>query len=360
MDYLVLIMTLLFLNMVFIVTLSFLDFRKKRYFYGKPFLSFIIPVYNDEKNIERTIKGIYNSYEGKFEVFVVDDKSTDKTAHILNRIKKKYPIKILKNNENLGKSLSVNQAFKRTKGKIIFIVDSDTVINRKAVRDALDRLENKKIGAVHFRYKAYPWERGPLESTENIEASFLSMFFGAQNCCSSLTLVGGCIAVKRKAFEDAKMLSVNAISEDTDLALKLNENGWKVQQSFCRIETSLPRKPGTFLKQKIRWGAGFSQGFLRHPAVYFRNSIFLCNIFLFFIPIIFVIFFGDKITTSDSTALFKLFISFVIFPLISLPYAFLAIRDKKYYESFWIYPFAWFYIPVISILLSLFFIAWDF
>jgi glycosyltransferase involved in cell wall biosynthesis len=56
-------------------------------------LSVVIPVYNEEDNLEPLLEGLFqilNNIEIGFEVICVDDASTDKSFMVLQKLKKKY------------------------------------------------------------------------------------------------------------------------------------------------------------------------------------------------------------------------------------------------------------------------------
>lgn len=91
-------------------------------------ISIIIPVYNEEKFIEKTIKSVIksNTLKLKKEIIIINDGSTDNTFKILNKINKKYKnLKIINNNKNQGKGYSVKRDFIASNGDIILIQDAD-------------------------------------------------------------------------------------------------------------------------------------------------------------------------------------------------------------------------------------------
>ena len=65
----------------------------------KPFLSIIVPVKNEEGNIERCIQSCIDSTYTNKEIIVVNDGSTDNTAEILDKMKKN-------SNKNCGSQLN--------------------------------------------------------------------------------------------------------------------------------------------------------------------------------------------------------------------------------------------------------------
>lgn len=93
------------------------------------YLSIVVPAFNEAPNLEKTINE-FNSYLQKqdysYELIVVNDGSTDKTAHIIESLKKKFPYIILVDNkENHGKGKVVKQGFQKAKGDYCLFIDAD-------------------------------------------------------------------------------------------------------------------------------------------------------------------------------------------------------------------------------------------
>lgn len=90
-------------------------------------LSIVIPVYNEEKTIERLMSSVLAVplALGK-EIVIVDDCSTDGTLPILTKIGENQPaVKIFKNEKNRGKGFSVRRGIEEATGEIIIIQDAD-------------------------------------------------------------------------------------------------------------------------------------------------------------------------------------------------------------------------------------------
>ncbi len=89
-------------------------------------VSIVIPVYNEEKTIEKTLEKVFaaNTFSLTKEVIVVNDASTDNTSQILKRIKKKN-LQVITNSVNLGKGASLKKGFQKTKGDIVIVQDAD-------------------------------------------------------------------------------------------------------------------------------------------------------------------------------------------------------------------------------------------
>ncbi len=93
-------------------------------------LSIIIPAYNEEKRIEKTIQNIVSYLAKKFadnyEIIIVDDRSKDKTVEIVKKLSRENEkIKIMVNEENYGKGYSVKKGMLNAQGKYLLFSDAD-------------------------------------------------------------------------------------------------------------------------------------------------------------------------------------------------------------------------------------------
>lgn len=93
------------------------------------YLSIVIPAYNEEKRIGRTLRKISEYLMEKgypHEIIVVDDGSTDGTSELVREIAQEVPcIRLLENNSNRGKGYSVRKGVLSSKGQLIIFSDAD-------------------------------------------------------------------------------------------------------------------------------------------------------------------------------------------------------------------------------------------
>lgn len=90
-------------------------------------LTIVIPAYNEEKRIKKTLENVLFYLKKKkyeYEIIVVNDGSTDKTKEVVLEFKNKH-IKILDNAENKGKGFSVKQGFLTATKEWILFTDAD-------------------------------------------------------------------------------------------------------------------------------------------------------------------------------------------------------------------------------------------
>ena len=92
-------------------------------------ISIVIPAYNEEKRIGKTLERVYEYFKKKkteFEIIVVDDGSNDRTVEIVEKFSSdKKEIRILKHEKNMGKGKAVKTGILDAKGNLILFTDAD-------------------------------------------------------------------------------------------------------------------------------------------------------------------------------------------------------------------------------------------
>ena len=203
----------------------------------KPLASIVIPVYNKWSYTAACLRSLLET-QGKypFEVIVVDDQSSDETAERLANID---GVTHLRNEENLGFVGSCNRGARHARGEFLVLLNNDTQVLEGWLDELIDTFEREpKAGLVGARL-VYPdgslqesggivfkdgsgWNYGRGKKAENPEYLFLR----EADYCS-----GACIALKTQYFQEIGALDERyapAYYEDTDLAFRVRESGYKV------------------------------------------------------------------------------------------------------------------------------------
>ena len=89
-------------------------------------ISIIIPTFNREKSIAKSIQSVLNQTFNNIEIIIIDDCSSDNTENVIKLIKDKR-IKYLKLNQTKGASYARNIGIMLAKGKFISFQDSDDI-----------------------------------------------------------------------------------------------------------------------------------------------------------------------------------------------------------------------------------------
>jgi glycosyltransferase involved in cell wall biosynthesis len=113
-----------------------------------PFLSIIIPCFNEEKTIKKLIKKILKVKNINKQIIVVNDGSLDKSFNIINSLKSKIDV-IINHKNNLGKGSCIKSAKNKIKGNIVLIQDADLEYDPKDYLILIDPIVKKKYKIVY-------------------------------------------------------------------------------------------------------------------------------------------------------------------------------------------------------------------
>lgn len=117
-------------------------------------ISIVIPVYNEEENIRRSIESINND---SVEIVIVDDGSTDNTLEVCREYgEKNSNIKVF-TQENQGQNAARYKAISKASGEYIMFLDSDDSYNPNTVSRVIETIEKyNHPDIIRFRYQMLP------------------------------------------------------------------------------------------------------------------------------------------------------------------------------------------------------------
>ena len=117
----------------------------------------IIPVYNSQKFINKTLKSVFRQTYKNWRLIIIDDASTDNTVKLVEKIVKKLKerrkIIILKNNINRGQAFSRNRGLKYSKSKFVAFLDSDDLWNKNKLKNQINFMLSNSYDFTYTNYK---------------------------------------------------------------------------------------------------------------------------------------------------------------------------------------------------------------
>jgi glycosyltransferase involved in cell wall biosynthesis len=133
-------------------------------------VSVIIPAYNAEKFIKKSligVKSVLDQIRYDYEIICVVDGNVDKTYEVAKQVEKKYPqkIKVVGYETNMGKGYAVKFGMARSRGSVVGFIDAGLDINPNGISMLLEHFEwyGADIIVGSKRHPAsklvYPWQR---------------------------------------------------------------------------------------------------------------------------------------------------------------------------------------------------------
>lgn len=234
-----------------------------------PYVSLLVAAKNEEAVISNLVKMLCNlDYpETRYEVWVIDDHSTDRTPVLLDELVEEYPqLKVLHRPEAAGggKSGALNQVLPLTKGEIVGVFDADAQVPTDVLRRMLPLFKKPEMGAVQVR-KAIAnasqnfWTKGQM--AEMALDSFIQQQRIAIGGIGELR--GNGQFVRRLALERCGGWNEETITDDLDLTIRLHLDKWDIGfLEFPAVEEEGVTTALALWHQRNRWGEGGYQRYL--------------------------------------------------------------------------------------------------
>jgi 1,2-diacylglycerol 3-beta-glucosyltransferase len=234
-----------------------------------PYISLLVAAKNEEAVISNLVKMLCNlDYpETRYEVWVIDDHSTDGTPGLLDELAVEYPqLKVLHRPESAGggKSGALNQVLPRTKGEIVGVFDADAQVTKDLLRRVLPLFRASEMGAVQVR-KAIAnnsqnfWTKGQM--AEMALDSFIQQQRIAIGGIGELR--GNGQFVRRSALEHCGGWNEETITDDLDLTIRLHLDKWDIGfLDSPAVEEEGVTTALALWHQRNRWGEGGYQRYL--------------------------------------------------------------------------------------------------
>ena len=247
-----------------------------------PRITVIIPAYNEEENIAKSIDSCINlDYpSNKLDILVVNDGSTDKTKEICKTYVKRNLIGLI-SKKNGGKASAMNAGLKHTKTEFIAYLDADSEYDQKALKNMIGYLEDKNVGAVTSSMKPNKHstfiER--LQWVEYLFSIYMRKIFDFAR--AQYVIPGPGSVYRKKAILDCGGFDENNLTEDMEIAFKMHTTRYIIKNSTnAHVTTDVPGKFRDFLKQRLRWYVGYFDNVQKFRFMIFNRKFGTLGTFL--------------------------------------------------------------------------------
>ncbi|MGD0825163.1 MAG: glycosyltransferase [Terriglobales bacterium] len=337
----------------------------------RPQVAVLIPAYNEEKVIERTIQGALDSDYPNLRVIVIDDGSKDRTLEIARRAFAAEAAAgrvLILTKPNGGKAEALNFGLEHIGAAEIFVgIDADTIIAPDAIARMVPHFLNPKVAAVAGNAKVgnrvnlwTRWQALEYITSQNFERRAL-------NTMGAVSVVPGAIGAWRtELVREAGGYHIDTVAEDADLTMALLRSGYRVEyEDMALAFTEAPTSANALMRQRFRWSFGILQSVFKHKGVFARKGalgfVALPNILIFqillplvspFIDVMFVVgviwYFIQKHFHPESTdpasfqRLLIFFFAFLVIDFLASALAFaLERRQPEAREDAWLLSQVW-------------------
>lgn len=245
-----------------------------------PFVSIIVPAYNEEVNAVSSIHNLLKCDYPHFEIIFIDDGSKDSTYQKVSEAFQGNNLVRVLTKENGGKATALQYGINESKADYVVCIDADTKLAPDAVsklmRNFIDPAinEGKNVGAVAGSVIVgnelnilTKWQSIEYITSQNFDRKGFAYL-------NAITVIPGAIgAFKKQAINDAGGFTSDTLAEDCDITLRILREGYTIaNEPKAYAYTEVPEKLKQFLRQRVRWSFGVMQAFWKHKEWLFNNT----------------------------------------------------------------------------------------
>mgnify|MGYP005838810241 CR=1 FL=1 len=233
----------------------------------QPPVSILVAAKNEEAVISQLVECLCQLKYPNYDLWVVDDHSSDRTPEILKQLSQKYTqLHVLRREADAkgGKSGALNQVLPLTQGEIIGVFDADAQLEPDSLAQIIPLFQDPQIGAIQMRKSI---ANAPQNFWTQGQQAEMALDIWLQQHRISIggigELRGNGQFVRRTALQDCGGWNEQTITDDLDLTLKLHLANWQIA---CLLHPPVQEEGVTTWKQlwhqRNRWAEGGYQRYL--------------------------------------------------------------------------------------------------
>lgn len=258
---------------LFWLQVIYLKNKERKIIKNYPFVSILIPAYNEEKNIAKTIRSILNlDYpKEKLKIIVINDGSSDNTKEIASKFK---DVLVIDNkHKGIGKASALNQGLKFADTELFAVLDSDSEVSRDSLKKLVQMFDDKKTAAAISRIKVKNL-KNVFTHIQRIEYILATFIRNLMSKIDTLHITPGVLSVYRtNVIKKLKNFDENNITEDLEIAMRLRYHNYNVKMNDGAVTyTNVPSSFKGLWTQRIRWFRGFIQNNLKYKRMFMSRK----------------------------------------------------------------------------------------
>lgn len=323
---------------------------------GEPSVSVMIPAWNEEVGILKTIESVLNTGYENLQLVVINDGSTDSTDAVVKAYRTEHGLGdnfTYLSLPNGGKARAMNRGLAHATGEIIITIDADSVMAPDTIRNMVRHFTNPKVGAVAGNVIVGNRKK-PIEWMQQMEYVYGFFFKRADSMFNSVYIIGGAAAAyRREVLNQMDGFDQGIITEDIEMSTRILSHGYKTRYAAdAVVYTEGPSDFGGLCNQRLRWKYGRILTFVKHRKLFFslreKHNPYLtfmllplavyAELLLLFEVIMLTAFFVYSIVTSDYMPL--VYVILLLSAVIGFQIA-LDSRRRFHRNLFLLMPVAW-------------------
>jgi cellulose synthase/poly-beta-1,6-N-acetylglucosamine synthase-like glycosyltransferase len=243
-----------------------------------PKFTILIPAYNEELTIEKTVRSVLAAKYPSKEIIVIDDGSKDGTSAKVKALKKRFwrsNLRLIRQ-KNAGKGAALNNGIAKAKGELVMVLDADSAIRADALKNSVKYFEDKRVKAVASSV-SLDYNHSWLGLLQKVEYLLSYRMKRSQTQLNTEYIIGGAGSIYRlSTLKQVNGYRHNTMTEDIDLSMKVVARGNKANRVIFASDVKASTEPVHSLKelisQRFRWKFGRLQVFVRYRQLFLSRQ----------------------------------------------------------------------------------------
>lgn len=260
----------------------------------------IVPCFNEETTVERTIKSLLalEYPEDKLTIMIIDDGSTDNTWQVIQQFANDRRIKLYQKENEGSKFAALNFALTKIDTELVGVLDADSWVASDALKNYMEFFRDPEVMAtIPSMVIADPdsFYRKAQKAEYDI-GLFARKAFDEIN---AIYITPGPFSFFRKyVFDTLGPYKEAHHTEDAEIALRMQKHHYKIAYSEKSVVYTVgPKKVRPLIKQRVRWIYGFLRNMFDYRGMLFKKEFRSLGAIV--LPL----------------GIFRIFITVVLFPL---------------------------------------------
>lgn len=240
-----------------------------------PSVTIMVPCYNEEKTLEKTIKSLLGlDYpKDKLKIFIIDDGSKDNTWNIMQQYDGHPNIKIF-HKENGGKHTALNLGLKNLESEFVGCLDADSFVHPQALKRIINTFDSDpKTMAVAPSILVFS-PKNVVQTVQRVEYEMANYVKKMLGFIGGIHVTPGPFSIfKREVFDELGPYRKAHNTEDQEIGLRMQEHWYKIDACpDAYVYTNSPNSMMKLHRQRVRWIYGFVRNLADYRRLLFKKK----------------------------------------------------------------------------------------
>lgn len=240
-----------------------------------PAVTVIIPCWNEENTIKRTVESLLNiNYpKDKLNIFLIDDGSTDNTFKELKKFESYKNVTIFQK-ENGGKHTALNLGLEHTKTEFVGCLDADSFADSESLVRIMSYFEKDPSAMAVAPSIIVENPKGIIQRAQKAEYHMSVYIKKMLGILGAIHVTPGPLTIfRKKVFDDLGPYRSAHNTEDMEIAYRMQKHHYKIEQcNDAYVYTNTPPTVKKLFRQRLRWIYGFINNTIDYRDILFKKK----------------------------------------------------------------------------------------